>query len=224
MPNLHDAICSIIEIADNDAHGYSQAHRYGPDYDCSSSVAKALRDGGWDCPVTSTTSTLPNWLKSHGWVETSDPRCLGGDIYCTEGKHVVMSFYDGWVVTASGDKDGKTGDSSGKEIYKRLFYTPSYGWKHHLRYSGSYTDSSTKYEVGKTYTVQVDHLNIRKGAGTNFQIKSKSELTANAQKVTNAKGQLMRGCRVTCKAYVNGWMEIPSGWIYTNPNGKAYVS
>lgn len=218
MGSITETINRLLEIADNNSHGYSQAHRYGPDYDCSSSLANALIHGGFSCPKTSTTATLPNWLKANGWVEVHDG-CKRGDIYCTEYKHVVMAYADGYVITAAGNKDGKTGDSSGREIYKRTFYTPSYGWNHHLRYYGN----EPEYEIGKTYHINADNLNIRTGAGTNYRIKSKSELTENAKKVTNAKGQLMRGTPVTCKEVSNGWMRIPSGWISTGTATKRYV-
>ncbi len=89
-------------------------------------------------------------------------------------------------------------------------------------------DESNVYTVGKIYTVQVDNLNVRTGAGVNYVKKSKSQLTPDGQKHANAKGQLMRGTVVTCKAVKAAgeltWLQIPSGWICAVEKGKIYVS
>lgn len=88
--------------------------------------------------------------------------------------------------------------------------------------------TETFYKVGKIYTVQVDNLNVRTGAGVNYSKKSKAQLTADGQKHANAKGQLMSGTVVSCKAIktVGGqtWLQIPSGWVCANDNGKIYIS
>lgn len=90
------------------------------------------------------------------------------------------------------------------------------------------SDSIGYYKAGKIYTVQVDNLNVRAGAGTNFLKKAKSQLTADGQKHANAKGQLMSGTVVTCKTIKTvgrqTWLQIPSGWVCANDNGKIYIS
>lgn len=90
------------------------------------------------------------------------------------------------------------------------------------------SDSVDYYKVGKIYTVRVDNLNVRAGAGTNFPKKAKSQLTADGQKHANAKGHLMSGTVVTCKTIKTvgnqTWLQIPSGWICARDNGKIYVS
>ena len=35
-----------IQIAEDNSHGYSQANRWGPDYDCSSMVCQVFEDAG----------------------------------------------------------------------------------------------------------------------------------------------------------------------------------
>lgn len=89
-------------------------------------------------------------------------------------------------------------------------------------------DNMGYYKVGKIYTVQVDNLNVRADAGVNYPKKSKAQLTADGQKHANAKGQLMSGTVVTCKTIKTvgrqTWLQIPSGWICANDNGKIYVS
>lgn len=81
------------------------------------------------------------------------------------------------------------------------------------------------YTKGKTYTVQVDDLNVRTGPGTNYARKKKKDLTKDGQKHADAEGQLKKGTKVTCQdAKANGsevWVKIPSGWI-CGYNGKKY--
>ena len=79
-------------------------------------------------------------------------------------------------------------------------------------------DNSSRYIVGKNYTLQVD-LNVRYGAGTNNTIKKYNELTVDGKKhayiQTNAV--LKKGTVITCLEIVkNGndiWLKIPSGYV-----------
>lgn len=83
------------------------------------------------------------------------------------------------------------------------------------------------YEVGKTYTTQVDALRVRTGAGTNYAAKSYGQLTANARQNADSSGCLRKGTKVTCQAVKNVgsdiWIKIPSGWIAAYYSGKKYV-
>lgn len=87
--------------------------------------------------------------------------------------------------------------------------------------------TAPSYTVGKVYTVQVNDLNVRKGAGTGYAKKTKAQLTADAQKHTDAQGQLKKGTKVTCKATKtvggNVWMKIPSGWVAAYYGKQYYV-
>lgn len=88
-----------------------------------------------------------------------------------------------------------------------------------------------KYKVGNVYTLQVN-LNVRKGAGTKFDIKRYKELTPDGKKhalnkKANAYAILVKGTRVTCLEIIkennNIWFKIPSGFICANFNGKEYI-
>ena len=48
MANIMKAVNFIIDMANDDAHGYDQNHRNGPDYDCSSLVGTALHEAGFN--------------------------------------------------------------------------------------------------------------------------------------------------------------------------------
>ena len=111
--------------------------------------------------------------------------------------------------------------------YIRGFVCPKFSSKSTKKAKTSKTSSSKKtstvdkilasYKVGKIYTVKVDCLNVRTGAGTSFSKKTKKQLTADGQKHSNKNGQLMKGTEVTCiakkKNGSNVWIQIPSGWI-----------
>ena len=90
--------------------------------------------------------------------------------------------------------------------------------------------STGSYVVGRTYTIVAGAgLKVRKGAGTSYAQKKKSELTKDGQKHAKDKTMavLKKGTDVTCKAVktVNGdtWMQIPSGWICAVEDGDVYV-
>lgn len=95
--------------------------------------------------------------------------------------------------------------------------------------SNTTSDSATTptYKVGTVYTLQVDRLNVRKGAGTSYAKVAYANLTDNAKANAYKTGQLKKGTKVTCKetqAVGNDiWMRIPSGWIAAYYNGKYYI-
>lgn len=84
------------------------------------------------------------------------------------------------------------------------------------------------YVVGNVYTVQVDGLRVREGAGINYGIKSRNGLTVDGRKHADGNGRLLKGTVVTCLAVSfdgsgNTWIKIPSGWISAKYNGEVYV-
>lgn len=91
--------------------------------------------------------------------------------------------------------------------------------------------SNQSYKVGKTYTTQVD-LNVRTGAGTQYDKKKYNALTADGKKhaysVNGGYGVLKSGTAVTCKAVLkdnfgNTWIQIPSGYVAACYDGKVYI-
>ena len=84
------------------------------------------------------------------------------------------------------------------------------------------------FEIGKTYTLQVD-LNVREKAGTNNRIKTYNELTVDGKKhaYNQTNAVLKNGTRVTCleilKINDEIWIRIPSGWVAGIYKGKEYI-
>lgn len=84
-----------------------------------------------------------------------------------------------------------------------------------------------EYKMGSVYTLKVDALRVRTGAGTNYRAKAYHELSVNAKKYAYTNGTLKKGTKVTCQSVKtvsgNVWMKIPSGWIAVRYGGKVYV-
>ena len=149
MPDIEGAVREAIIIAEDDSHGYDQEYRNGPDYDCSSFISKVLHDNGFNVSEDSWTGNLYEQLLDNGFKPVKDQSDRqAGDIFLTPNHHVVMCVNKKEIVHASGNEKGKatggkTGDQTGKEICIRSFYTPSYGWKYHLRYNKASPETAT---------------------------------------------------------------------------------
>lgn len=92
----------------------------------------------------------------------------------------------------------------------------------------THSESESYYKTGETYTVDVSSaLNVRRGAGTDFDLVGYAGLTPDGKKHANAWGALLDGTRVTCLDIVNRgdetWIEIPSGWICAKSGNTRYV-
>ena len=151
MPNIRKAVNFMINTANDDTHGYDQLHRNSPDYDCSSLVATALHEGGFNVSPFSWTGNLEEQLRNAGFVDCTQP-WLPGDIHLNRLNHVNMSISNTQIVEASinekGDViGGETGDQTGKEIAINNYYEYPLGWDAHLRYDGVNTDADSKLSI-----------------------------------------------------------------------------
>ena len=203
MANINKAVEFMLEIANDDSHGYDQAHRNSPDYDCSSLVATALNVGGFKVSPNSWTGNLKKQLLDCGFkiIPLTEPR-KKGDIFLSEKRHVVMCVDSDTIVHASINEKGtatggEVGDQTGKEICTRKFYTPNYGWDYHFRYYGANdnTGSTVKLEQVKAtnyaqshkdilrgvYSVTADWLNVRNGGGTHHNILTQIPMGYNVR-------------------------------------------
>ena len=152
---IPEKACSWGEgIAADQSHGYSQADRWGPNFDCSSLIIEAYIKAG--VPIDKTkvyyTGNMQG-LKDYGFVDVTDKVDLNtgkgmfrGDIlyYHISGTngHTAMYCGNGTIVHARGQSYGssKTGDQ-GTEIAVTS-YTRS-KWQYVLRYKGTATPNST---------------------------------------------------------------------------------
>lgn len=147
MTIIESATSWAIGIAKDQSHGYSQANRWGPNYDCSSFVISAYKHAGVpiDTTVVNYTGNLQN-LKKYGFQDVTGKVSLSsgsglqrGDIlwYHISGTtgHTAIYIGNGQIVHARGQSYGssKTGDQ-GSEIAVTSYYRGS--WQHVYRYVG----------------------------------------------------------------------------------------
>ena len=150
MSKIDKAIEWALSIANDSSHGYDQANRWGPNYDCSSFLITAWEKAG--VPVKTKGASYTGNMKSVflkcGFkdVTGNDNVEFGmgaglqrGDILLHEQNHVAMYLGGGQIVQASinergGITGGQSGDQTGGEIHVRYYY--NYPWKVLLRYVG----------------------------------------------------------------------------------------
>lgn len=146
------AVKWMIDMANDDSHGYDQTHRWGEygDYDCSSFIITAFENSG--IPLKTNGATYTGNLKKvalktdftlvsvNDWNDTSQFKI--GDIILNELYHVACYIGNGQIVHASINElgtatGGQPGDQTGKEICVRDYYIYSHGWDCVLRYKVS---------------------------------------------------------------------------------------
>ena len=163
---VESAVTWMINLANDNSHGYSQANRWGPDYDCSSAVISAWKQAG--VPLSCTyTGNMRDDMLSKGFVDVtadvnlvSGSGMLRGDVLLNEVHHTAMYIGEGMEAEASisetGGITGKAGDQTGREILIRSYR--DYPWDCVLRYQGA---AKRKLVTAKAARVAVPY--VRKG-------------------------------------------------------------
>ena len=146
MSVADNAAAWMVNIANDNSHGYDQGNRWGPNYDCSSLVISAYKAAG--VPLQSTyTGNMKGDFLSHGFsdVTNSVNRANGagmqrGDVLLNIVHHTAMYIGNGQICEAGGNEfggvtGGKSGDQTGNEIRCRSYY--NFPWDCVLRYTAS---------------------------------------------------------------------------------------
>lgn len=168
MTIVEKAVEWVKNMASDNSHGYDQAYRWGPDYDCSSLVISAYKYAGVPLTCTYTGNMLPDFLRN-GFKDVTKSVNLKtgsglvkGDVLLNVVHHTGMYIGDGKMVEASGNElggitGGKTGDQTGREIAINTYHNyGSAGWDNVLRYSSTAetTDDAAASEGVEFYTVK----------------------------------------------------------------------
>lgn len=85
-------VSNMLNLVNNDSHGYSQSNRWGPDFDCSSSIIYSLRKAGFDTGSASSTHNLSTNLTARGWSRLPYANPKRGDILLNDATHVEMAL------------------------------------------------------------------------------------------------------------------------------------
>ncbi len=160
MSTIEKAIAQMEAWAQDDSHGYDQANRWGPDYDCSSAVIQAWQNAGVPVKAKGATYTgnMYSVFKSCGFEDVTASVDLNsgtglerGDVLLNHVHHTAMYCGNGKLVQASINELGKitggqTGDQTGKEFYIWAYH--NYPWNAVLRYKGygTITTDSSKWD------------------------------------------------------------------------------
>ena len=142
MAGIESGIYTILTYADNDTHGYELRERnYDIGTDCAGlgrMYAAAVEGADLNTYPEMHSWDIADVLGGRGWdvINFSESAKKRGDILArvdpTGGTgHVVIYLGDDRICEAANNYDGKRGDSSGKEIHERSYY--SYGYKYIIR-------------------------------------------------------------------------------------------
>lgn len=193
MTKIEKAVNWAIQTANDNSHGYSQADRWSPDYDCSSFVISAWEAAG--VPVrqagASYTGNMRSAFLNCGFFDATSLVNLGsgggvqaGDVLLNYSAHTCLAIGGGRVANCRTDEGHpQTGDQSGNEIRLQGYW--NYPWNCVLRYkekdqqveemphgdfeSGSYLDGLASVVGAKPVT------------NTNTNVKPDNNSTANVE-------------------------------------------
>ena len=150
MGVIEDAVAWAIETANDQSHGYSQADRWGPDYDCSSFVIQAFEQAGVALREAgaSYTGNMRGPMIARGFVDVTYSIGLGsgyglqpGDVLLNYSAHTCLAIGGGKVANCRTDEGHpQSGDQSGNEIRIQSYW--NFPWDCVLRYKGSHIGSN----------------------------------------------------------------------------------
>lgn len=248
-----DAIIANIEsrLGDNGAHVWEFYRLASGTSWCVGEVDYTFNKTGnkdkFRLPPTFYVPTAQEWMAKH-WQTVYDYR-TGGDLSKVRKGDVIIFMWTrgsrdhiGFARASGVSKELYTieGNTSGGKVATRTRAKVNIYGVYRPPYSGSSSKPATPapkksaakpklptYTNGKTYTIQVNNLNVRTGPGTAYKAKTRAQLTIDGQKHANSKGQLKKGTRTTCQGSKavgkEVWIRIPSGWICAYNGSKYYV-
>ena len=149
MNKIDSAVDWAVNVANDDSHGYSQANRWGQDYDCSSFIITAWQQAGVPVKVNGATYTgnMRAAFLIAGFKDVTPSVNLAtgsglirGDVLLNYTSHTAMYIGDGKLVHArSSEGNNIPGDQNGQEIRIQPYF--NYPWDCVLRYPETADDN-----------------------------------------------------------------------------------
>jgi len=186
MGKIETATKQMEAWAADASHGYDQANRWGPDYDCSSAVIAAWEAAGVPVKTQGATYTgnMYDVFTRCGFADVTAEINLAtgaglqrGDVLLNHQRHTAMYCGGGMEVEASINElgtatGGATGDQTGREFLVRPYR--NYPWNCVLRYTGE--DAGTS-RPRPTYEYNVC-LGLLKPGMEDAQVQAVQEMLA----------------------------------------------
>lgn len=179
MTKTETAIRWMEQLAADNSHGYSQANRWGPDYDCSSAVIQAWENAGVPVKTKGATYTGNMYavFLSCGFRDITSRINLNtgsglqrGDVLLNHVNHTAMVTGPGKIVHArSSDGNSMPGDQSGNEIRIQNYW--NYPWNAVLRYSEEQNPAGDLEEEEPAGPKETAYLHLEYGDGLNNPLK-----------------------------------------------------
>ena len=171
MGVIESAVNWAIETANDQSHGYSQADRWGPDYDCSSFVITAYEQAGVALREAgaSYTGNMRGPMIACGFVDVTYEVGLdsgygvqAGDVLLNYQSHTCIAVGGGKVANCRTDEGHpQSGDQSGNEIRIQNYW--NFPWNCVLRYKGSHTGSNVSGSNTGTSSAAAPRSTLNKG-------------------------------------------------------------
>ena len=199
MSKAEQAISQMEAWAADNSHGYDQANRWGPDYDCSSAVIAAWELAG--VPVKTNGATYTGNIRGVflrcGFADVTGSIDLAtgaglqrGDVLLNIQHHTAMYCGNGMEVEASINENGTTtggqsGDQTGREFLVRTYR--NYPWDCVLRYTGkNVPEMDTPEKIRPTYYYAVKLPLLKPGM--------EDDAVTTVQQLLAAKGYYAGDC------------------------------
>lgn len=195
MGVIEKAVAWAIDTANDSSHGYSQASRWGPDYDCSSFVISAWEAAG--VPVkqagASYTGNMRGAFLACGFVDVTTQIGLAtgygiqpGDVLLNYSAHTCLAVGGGKVANCrTSEGHPQAGDQSGNEIRIQSYW--NFPWNCVLRYKGNNQTSTTNSETSTINSDKVEETHDWKPQLLQYSNSYKSDCVV-LQALLNAHG------------------------------------
>ena len=202
---------NMLRLVNDDSHGYSQSNRWGPDYDCSSSIITALKWAGFDTGNASYTGNMSAELTKHGWERLPYKNPKRGDILLNDATHVEVSRGDGYN---AGFHSAHGHPETGDQAHEAYVGRDPGGWAAILRYKNGFGDSLAD-AIEETYNFKkfgFGSLDAEGDSEGGAASGSLADWVKAALKLTHQPESLAPGLIRAAKAESGGNPKAVNGW------------